>query len=57
MVWLAILVIGLVVLYFGALIASYIYKRKHNIPVGECAHCAKRKQRLVKEYRKAYNKN
>ena len=54
MVWLAIIVGLLVALYFAALIAVYVYKRKHHIPVGDCAYCAKKKDRLIRDYRKAY---
>ena len=40
----------------SALLISYIYKRKHNLPVGECSNCHKSKSQLLKEYRSLYGK-
>ncbi len=52
--WLEIIVAISLLLFFGWLIGSYIYKRKHNIPTGDCAEC--RSKSLLKEYRKMYPK-
>ena len=41
----------------GYLLGSYIYKRTHNLPTGDCACCHKKKGQLLKEYRKYYGKN
>lgn len=40
----------------GGLLISYIYKRKHHLPVGECSNCHKSKSQLLKEYRSLYGK-
>ena len=53
--WLEIIVVILVLAFFGALIGNYIYKKKHHIPTGECSSC--KSSRFLKEYRKAYPKN
>lgn len=45
---------------FGVLVALFvififgreIYKKIHKIPTGECASCASRNVRWIKEYRK-----
>lgn len=42
---------------FSFLIGSYIYKRKHNLPTGECSYCHQSKNRLLKDYYKAYPKS
>ena len=47
-------VISLTVLFFVALIASYLYKKAKGIPTGECAECRKGAKKLLKEYRKMY---
>ena len=36
----------------GYLVGSYIYKRTHNLPTGDCGYCHKKKGQLLKEYRK-----
>ena len=41
----------------GYLLGSYIYKRKHHLPTGDCAYCHKNKGQLLKEYRKLYGQN
>ena len=48
----AIVVVGFVFFIFG----REIYKRKHNLPTGECASCASKKASWVKEYRKENKK-
>ena len=52
--WLEIIVAIVLVLFFGSLIGSYIYKKKHHIPNGECSSC--HSKNLVEEYRKMYPK-
>lgn len=56
---LAVLCIIFSVGLIGFLIASYIYKRKHNIPTGDCAYCHKGTKKMLDEYHKCYcnNKN
>lgn len=53
---LTIVVITFVILFFSYLIGSYIYKRKHNIPVGECASCASNMKRAMKKAKKSMHK-
>ena len=54
--WLEIIVIFAVLAFFSTLIIGHFYKKKHNIPTGECDCCKGNK--LVKQYRKHYpNKN
>ena len=53
--WLEIIVTVACLLFVGGLIANYIYRRKHHLPVGDCASC--KKKSLLKEYRKMYPKN
>ena len=53
--WLEIIVIIAVVAFVGTLLGIYIYRRKHNIPTGDCSACKSRN--LVKEYRKLYPKD
>lgn len=36
----------------GYLVGSYVYKRKHNLPTGDCACCHINTKRLLKQYRK-----
>lgn len=52
--WLEIIVAIVLIAFFGWLIGSYIYKKKHHLPTGECAYCKSRN--LIKEYRKIYPK-
>ncbi len=52
--WLEILVIVAVIVFFGALIGVYAYKKAHHIPTGDCAYCHAKSQKLLKEYRKKY---
>ena len=53
---LAIVTILFCLCLFGYLIGSYIYKKKHNLPTGDCSYCHKKKGQLLKEYRN-YCKN
>lgn len=53
-VLLIILTIFMVSLFFGAIIGSYVYKKAHHIPTGDCAYCHAKSQKLLKEYRKKY---
>ena len=53
--WLEILVVIALMVFFTLLLANFIYKKVKGEPTGECACCAAtKKNRLVKEYRKAY---
>lgn len=53
-VLLIILTIFMVSLFFGAIIGSYVYKKVHHLPTGDCAYCHAKSQKLLKEYRKKY---
>lgn len=46
----------LVAIFFGAIIGSYIYKKVHHLPTGECACCHASKKKLLKQYHKMYEK-
>lgn len=37
-------------------IGTYIYKRMHNIPTGDCSVCKKRMNKMVKKLQKDYHK-
>ena len=50
--WIEVLVIAITVIFFGLLIGSYIYKKIHHLPTGDCACCHKSKKQLLKEYHK-----
>ena len=52
--WLEILVIAITVLFFLSLLITYIYKKVHHIPTGECSSCASKKNNLLKAYYKKY---
>lgn len=54
---LAVFVILFSLSLIGYLIGAYIYKRKHNLPTGDCAYCHKKKGQILKEYRKFYSNN
>ena len=54
---LAILCITFSVGLIGFLIARYIYKRKHNLPTGDCAYCHKGTKKMLDEYHKCYCQN
>ena len=51
-----IITIVLIIFFFIILIGSYIYKKKHHLPTGECGCCskAKRQSNLVALYHKKY---
>ena len=51
-----IVVITMVVFFLVAIIGSYIYKKIHHIPTGDCAACQARSKKLLKEYHKMYPK-
>lgn len=54
--WIEILVIIAVIVFFGALIGVYAYKKTHHIPTGDCASCSAKKKALLKAYNKKYKK-
>ena len=54
--WIEILVIAVVVIFFGILLARYIYKKVHHMPTGECECCHKSKKQMLDEYHKEFNK-
>ena len=56
-IWLEILVLVLAVLFVAAILGTYIYKRIHHIPTGDCAECRKGSKKLLKEYHKMYSNN
>ena len=51
-----IVVITMVIFFLVAIIGSYIYKKIHHIPTGDCAACQARGKKLLKEYHKMYSK-
>lgn len=51
-----IIVIICIILIFVAVIGSYIYKRIHHMPTGECACCKKKMQRAMKQMKKDHEK-
>lgn len=53
-VWLEILVIIAIMIFFTLLLANFIYKKVKHIPSDECECYKSKKNKLVKEYRKAY---
>ena len=55
-IWLEILVLVLAVLFVTAILGTYIYKRIHHIPTGDCVECRKGSKKLLKEYHKMYSK-
>ncbi len=55
-VFILIVIIALI-LFFGYLIGSYIYKIKHKIPVGECAGCANKMKKAINKAKKDLSKN
>lgn len=55
--WLEILVIVAILVFFTVLIISYVYKKIHHIPTGDCACCQINKKKLLKQYHKKYGKN
>ena len=56
-IWLEVLVLVLAVLFVAAILGTYIYKRVHHMPVGDCACCQANTKKLLKEYRKKYGKH
>ena len=53
-IWLEILVIIAVITFFMVLIGRYIYKKKNNLPTGDCAYCHKGSKEMIKEYHRYY---
>ena len=53
-VLLVILVVTTVILFFGAIIGSYVYKKVHHMPTGECAYCHSKSKKTLKQYHKMY---
>ena len=51
-----IIIIVLLIAFFAFLIGRYIYRKKNNLPTGECSCCShsKKGNELVKKYRKKY---
>lgn len=47
-----VIIVGFVVFVFG----REIYKKKNNLPTGECSYCHSNSKRLLKNYRKKYGK-
>lgn len=45
-------IVGFVLFIFG----REIYRKKKNLPTGECSYCHSKSRNLLKDYRKAYNK-
>ena len=52
--WIEILVLILAILFVSFVIGNYIYRKRHNLPTGECECCHKSKEQLLKEYHKLY---
>ena len=50
-IWIEILVLVAIISFIAAIIGTYIYKKKHHLPVGECACCHKSTKKLLKEYK------
>lgn len=40
--------------FIATLIGVFIYKKKHNLPTGECAYCHMSKKEFLKAYHKKY---
>ena len=52
---LIVLTIFVVSLFFGAIIGTYIYRKVHHLPTGECACCHANKKKMLKKYHKMYD--
>ena len=57
--WIEIVVVVLVIAFLLFLIGRHIYRKKNNLPTGECACCQNSKtgNSLLKAYNKKYKKN
>ena len=55
-IWIEILVLVAVLAFLGTVIGTYIYKKIHHLPTGDCACCHKSKSQLLKEYHKYCSK-
>ena len=40
----------------GYIVGRYIYRRKHNLPTGDCECCHKGTKKMLKEYHKCCSK-
>lgn len=47
-----IIVVTFIILFFGGLIGSYIYKKVKGLPTGECASCAGKMKKAVRKAKK-----
>ena len=56
-IWIEVLVLILTAAFFALLIGIRIYKKKHNIPTGDCCECHKKKAKFLNDYHKVYPKN
>ena len=56
-IWLEVLVLVLAALFVAAILGTYIYKRVHHMPTGDCASCHTNTKKLLKQYRKKYGKH
>ena len=56
-IWLEVLVLVAIVAFLAAVLGTYIYKRVHHLPTGDCACCHKNTKKLLKQYHKKYDKN
>ena len=56
-IWLEVLVLVAIIAFLTAIIGTYIYKRIHHMPTGDCACCHANTKKLLKQYRKKYGKN
>lgn len=54
---LIIVTVILVVAFFAYLIGSYIYKKSHHIPTGECAGCSSKMRRAFDQAKKEIHSN
>ena len=52
--WIEILALVLVGIFLIGMFNVYIYKKAKHIPTGDCGYCYKKKQKLLKDYHKAY---
>ena len=50
---LAIICVTSSLVLIGALVGSYVYKRKHNLPTGDCACCHINTKKILKKYHKS----
>lgn len=53
--WIEIIVIVAVIAFLAGLTIRHFYRKKHDLPTGECACCSHSKSNLVKQYHKKYS--